>query len=127
MPDRQFNTFGVKWNLNPGPFNLKEHTAIVIMANAAFGGGVGYFTDTLTAQKIWYKNDLGIGWDICFALSTQMAGFAIAGLMRKWLVEAGELRILLIFICDYDADYLDFRLHDLAIQPCQHAVYVCAT
>ncbi|KAI5303282.1 Phospholipase D1, partial [Ascosphaera pollenicola] len=88
MPNHEFNTFGVKWNLNPGPFNLKEHAAIVIMANAAFGGGVGYFTDTLTAQKIWYKQDLGVGWDICFALSTQMVGFAISGLMRRWLVEA---------------------------------------
>ncbi|KAI5287287.1 hypothetical protein KEM54_006097 [Ascosphaera aggregata] len=79
MPDRTFNTCGVKWNLKPGPFNLKEHAAIVIMANAAFGGGTAYFTDTLTAQKI------------CFALSTQMTGFAVAGLMRKWLVEAGPM------------------------------------
>ncbi|KAI5300683.1 hypothetical protein KEM55_005801, partial [Ascosphaera atra] len=91
MPNRTFKTFGMKWNLNPGPFNIKEHAAIVIMANAAFGGGVGYFTDTLTAQKIWYKEDLGVGWDICLAISTQMTGFAIAGLMRRWLVEAGSM------------------------------------
>ncbi|KAI5292851.1 hypothetical protein KEM52_006018 [Ascosphaera acerosa] len=91
MPNHQFSTFGIKWNLNPGPFNIKEHAAIVIMANAAFGGGTAYFTDTLTAQKIWYKHDLGIGWDVCFALSTQLTGFAIAGIMRKWLVEAGSM------------------------------------
>jgi hypothetical protein len=47
MPNRQHTTFGVKWNLNPGPFNFKEHAMIVIMANASFGNGAGYFTDIL--------------------------------------------------------------------------------
>jgi hypothetical protein len=54
MPDRTFRTFGVRWNLNPGTFNLKEHGLIVIMANAAFGNGVGYFTDTIVAQRGFY-------------------------------------------------------------------------
>lgn len=62
MPNRQFNTFGVKWNLNPGPFNFKEHTIIVIMANASFGGGAGYFTDTIERLNIvgfdWPCEDL---------------------------------------------------------------------
>ncbi len=33
MPDRQYKIFGLKFNLNPGPWNLKEHTLVVIMAN----------------------------------------------------------------------------------------------
>lgn len=31
MPTRVFTTFGRKWTLNPGPFNVKEHTLIVVM------------------------------------------------------------------------------------------------
>lgn len=37
MPNRTFTTFGRKWTLNPGPFTIKEHTLITIMANVSFG------------------------------------------------------------------------------------------
>lgn len=32
IPTHQFNTFGVKWTLNPGPFSVKEHAVITLMA-----------------------------------------------------------------------------------------------
>jgi len=28
MPNHEFNTFGLRWNLKPGKFNMKEHTII---------------------------------------------------------------------------------------------------
>jgi len=33
FPNREFNVFGVKFNLMPGPFNFKEHVIIVVMSN----------------------------------------------------------------------------------------------
>lgn len=33
MPSRVFTTFGRKWTLNPGPFNVKEHTLIIVMVS----------------------------------------------------------------------------------------------
>ena len=30
VPNWTFKTFGVTWSLNPGPFNIKEHTLIVV-------------------------------------------------------------------------------------------------
>ena len=36
MPNRTFTTFGIEWELNPGPFTIKEHTLITIMANVSF-------------------------------------------------------------------------------------------
>lgn len=50
MPTRVFTTFGRKWTLNPGPFNIKEHTVITIMSNVSFGGGQAYATSILIAQ-----------------------------------------------------------------------------
>lgn len=91
FPDRTYNTFGVKWNLNPGKFNLKEHGLIVIMANAAFGQGVAYFTDTLTAQRGFYGQNFGWGFNILLALTTQCIGFGMAGMMRKFLVEPASM------------------------------------
>ncbi|RJE18125.1 oligopeptide transporter [Aspergillus sclerotialis] len=32
MPTRTFNTFGLQWTLNTGPFTIKEHSVITIMA-----------------------------------------------------------------------------------------------
>lgn len=59
MPTRTFSTFGSQWSLNPGPFSLKEHALIVIMANASFGSGFAYFADTLTAQRAFYGQNFG--------------------------------------------------------------------
>jgi hypothetical protein len=44
FPDHEFNVFGLKFNLKPGKFNFKEHVVIVVMSNAAYGGGVLYAT-----------------------------------------------------------------------------------
>lgn len=59
MPSKVFTTFGKKWTLNPGPFNMKEHTIITVMANCSFGGGSAYSTDTLLAQHAFYGQDFG--------------------------------------------------------------------
>jgi hypothetical protein len=59
VPSRTFSTFGYKWSLNPGKFNMKEHTMIVVMTNASFGGGAAYSTDVLLAQQKFYGQDFG--------------------------------------------------------------------
>ncbi len=38
MPKRRFRLFGKSFTLNNGPFNMKEHTIIVIMANVNVAG-----------------------------------------------------------------------------------------
>lgn len=30
MPTKVFNTFGLRWTLNTGPFTIKEHTVITV-------------------------------------------------------------------------------------------------
>ena len=37
MPNREIKIGRLRFNLNPGPFNIKEHTVIVVMANCTFG------------------------------------------------------------------------------------------
>ena len=86
MPSRQFRIFGRAFSLNPGPFNIKEHTLIVVMANVNVAGGVAYATDTITAQIGFYNQDFGWGFDLLLCLSTQMIGYGLAGIFRKILV-----------------------------------------
>lgn len=38
MPKRKFRLFGKSFTLNNGPFNMKEHTIIVVMANVNVAG-----------------------------------------------------------------------------------------
>ncbi|KAJ5692286.1 hypothetical protein N7462_001709 [Penicillium macrosclerotiorum] len=86
MPTREFTTFGVHWTLNPGPFNIKEHTVITIMANVSIG--YAYCTDALLAlqAKPLYNLNIGWGFQLLFALSSQIVGISLAGIFRRFLV-----------------------------------------
>jgi len=57
LPNKEIGLFGMKFNLNPGPFNVKEHVIIVAMANASFGGGAGYFVSELRVRIQRVKPD----------------------------------------------------------------------
>ncbi|KAH8671619.1 small oligopeptide transporter [Xylariales sp. PMI_506] len=91
IPNHQFDMLGVKFNLNPGPFNFKEHALVVLMANASYGSGPGYFTYILTAQKAYYGLDWGWGYDILLGMTTMCLGFGLAGLARRWVVQPANM------------------------------------
>ncbi len=69
--------------LNPGPFNVKEHAIIVVMASVSFS--VAYATDIILAQKVFYNQDFGLIWQLLLVVSTQSLGYGIAGMMRRFL------------------------------------------
>ncbi|CDK24234.1 unnamed protein product [Kuraishia capsulata CBS 1993] len=77
--------------LNPGPFNIKEHALITIMANIAFGNGQAYATDIVMVLNLHYNTFFGWGFNLCIVWATQCLGFAFAGLMRKILVEPSNM------------------------------------
>ncbi|TVY39988.1 Sexual differentiation process protein [Lachnellula subtilissima] len=86
LPEWEFNWFGLKWKLNPGPFNMKEHTVITVMANCSLSGPVAYSVDTIVALKGFYKKDLGWGFNLLLTVSNQVIGYGLAGVCRRFLV-----------------------------------------
>ncbi|CAK7563528.1 MAG: hypothetical protein SEPTF4163_001397 [Sporothrix epigloea] len=108
FPDRVWNVFGVKFNLKPGKFNFKEHVIIVVMSNAAYGGGALYATDVIIAQQVWYKQYLGWGWQILFGITTLCTGYGLAGLSRRFLVWPAAM----IWPSDLVNAALFYTLHD---------------
>ncbi|KAI1302627.1 OPT oligopeptide transporter protein-domain-containing protein [Xylaria venustula] len=84
VPEKQITVFGVTCDLNPGPFSIKEHAIIVVMANVSFS--VAYATDIILAQLVFYKQNFGIVFQLLIVVSTQSLGYGIAGIMRKFLV-----------------------------------------
>ncbi|KAH6724901.1 OPT oligopeptide transporter protein-domain-containing protein, partial [Leptodontidium sp. MPI-SDFR-AT-0119] len=70
---RQFNTFGLQWSLSPGPFNIKEHSIIVVIASVSFSAT--YVTDIILAQIAFYKQDFGLLFQLMLTISTQSIGY----------------------------------------------------
>jgi OPT family oligopeptide transporter len=84
LPTTQFKTFGYVWSFNPGPFNVKEHTVVTVMAKVVEWGA--YATDLLLSQEIFYGQNFGFGYEIMIVLSSQIMGYSVAGLTRQFLV-----------------------------------------
>ncbi|WWC68406.1 OPT family small oligopeptide transporter [Kwoniella pini CBS 10737] len=75
---------GSEFTFNPGPFNIKEHTIIVMMANVAIGPAYALYA--IVSSELFYKHKFGYGFDILLILSTQVTGFTMAGLCRRFVV-----------------------------------------
>ncbi|WZY81360.1 hypothetical protein YC2023_027744 [Brassica napus] len=90
LPNKKYLE-GSRWefNMNPGPFNVKEHVMITIFANS--GAGTVYATHILSAIKLYYKRSLPFLPAFLIMITTQFLGFGWAGLFRKHLVEPGEM------------------------------------
>lgn len=75
--------FGVL-DTNPGPYTKKEHVLITLFANAGYGGA--YAIDILTIQRLYYQQRFSAGYSILLILTTQLVGYGLAGIGRKYLV-----------------------------------------
>lgn len=70
--------------LNPGPFNVKEHAAIQVIASTASASALG--AEILVVQKLFYNSTISSGAAIFILFSSQLLGYGIVGLVRKGLV-----------------------------------------
>ncbi|KAF9935814.1 hypothetical protein BGZ67_002949 [Mortierella alpina] len=70
--------------LNPGPFSIKEHVLVSLTANCA--GGTAYAVDITVIQKVFYNEDFGFLANFLLILCTQMLGYGMAGVLRRYLV-----------------------------------------
>ncbi|TVY53151.1 Sexual differentiation process protein isp4 [Lachnellula cervina] len=88
LPNWGFTIFGTRHSLNPGKFSPKEHMLITIMAS------VGYdypYTDNIIwsqyLPQYFNQSYAGhFGYQILVALSTNLIGYGIAGVCRRFLV-----------------------------------------
>ncbi|KAF8156006.1 OPT oligopeptide transporter [Crassisporium funariophilum] len=70
--------------INPGPFNIKEHTVIVIMASTA--SSVATAMEIIAALDLFYDLRLNSAVAVFSIFATQMLGYGLAGLLRTFLV-----------------------------------------
>ncbi|KNC97084.1 OPT family small oligopeptide transporter [Spizellomyces punctatus DAOM BR117] len=76
-------------NLNPGPFNVKEHVLITVMANTAATSFDAI--DIIVIQKLYYNVDWGYLGGLLLVLSSQTIGYGFAGLLQRFLVRPATM------------------------------------
>ncbi|ESK86478.1 opt oligopeptide transporter [Moniliophthora roreri MCA 2997] len=74
--------FGI--SLNPGPFNVKEHVLVTVMASVGYQSA--YATDIIAVQRVYYNQIYNFDYQWFVVMSTQMIGFSIGGIARRFLV-----------------------------------------
>ncbi|KAL0571466.1 hypothetical protein V5O48_010502 [Marasmius crinis-equi] len=70
--------------LNPSPFNIKEHVAITIMSSTASLSAKAI--SIFAAQDLYYNVRPNAGVGIFTLIATQLIGYGMAGILRKFLV-----------------------------------------
>ncbi|KAF5355190.1 hypothetical protein D9756_005674 [Leucocoprinus leucothites] len=74
----------LEFSLNPGPWNIKEHVLVFIMANVAVSPP--YALNAIVVSEVFYDIHLGYWFAVVLVLATQLTGFGLAGLCRRFLV-----------------------------------------
>ncbi|OGE57991.1 hypothetical protein PENARI_c001G09463 [Penicillium arizonense] len=79
------------FDINPGKFTIKEHAFIVICVNIS--ATTAYAQGALVAiiSPVYWNRDFGAGFSFLYLLTTQMIGFGLTGLARRWIVYPAAL------------------------------------
>lgn len=90
LPRRHFHFGeGRSFTFNPGPWTVKEHTIVTMMATVSFPTATAIDIILATKLPIFFNDpELGgnLGYQFLIVLSTQFLGFGLAGMAREYLV-----------------------------------------
>ncbi|KAJ7772001.1 OPT oligopeptide transporter protein-domain-containing protein [Mycena maculata] len=84
LPITTYRFRSFEFSLNPGPWNIKEHVLVFIMANVAVGNP--YALNAVVVSEFFYRIKLGYWFSLVLVLATQLTGFGLAGMCRRFLV-----------------------------------------
>ncbi|KAK3193837.1 hypothetical protein Dsin_025147 [Dipteronia sinensis] len=86
LPSEPVKVPGTTWSfsMNPGPFNIKEHVLLSILANTGLDSP--YSILIMVVRKIFYKKYLNFWIGLLMALAIQLLGYGFAGIFMKFLV-----------------------------------------
>lgn len=86
LPDIGFTLWGIRHSLNPGKFSRKEHMLVTIMANVSWN--TPYSNNIIWTQFHYFNQSYAgqYGYQLLIALTTNLLGYGMAGLVRRFLV-----------------------------------------
>lgn len=89
QPDDASRLSKIRIWLAQGSWNEKEHACVYISSNVSFG--FAFATDVIVEQHKFYKQDVPILYQLLLTISTQILGYAFAGLTRRYLVRPAAM------------------------------------
>ncbi|KAF9309415.1 hypothetical protein BG003_009786 [Podila horticola] len=89
LPTTKWTIGGHSFSLNPGPFNIKEHTLIGVGVSAAAGSAYAIYT--LSVMDLMLKHRIDALGSMILIVTTQCLGYGMAGTLRKYLVYPAEM------------------------------------
>lgn len=96
-------------SVNPGPFTVKEHVLITIMASV--GAQSAYATGLIAVQRVYYSQNYSFIHQWMAVMSTQLIGFSMGGIARRFLVQPPSMSALyLISVCSLCDPIFQFGL-----------------
>ncbi|KAJ4716665.1 Oligopeptide transporter [Melia azedarach] len=86
LPSKLITIPGTSWtfSMNPGPFNIKEHVLLTILATSGLDSP--YSTTIIVMRKIFYHKYVNFWVGLLMILTSQMLGYGFAGIFMKFLV-----------------------------------------
>ena len=75
----------LEFSLNPGPWNIKEHMLVYIMAGVALGSNP-YTIDAIVTSQLYYGLSRDYWFQVVLVVVPLLMGFGLAGLCRRFLV-----------------------------------------
>eukprot|EP01135_Chromosphaera_perkinsii_P000639 Nk52_evm6s147 gene=Nk52_evmTU6s147 len=85
LPNYRMNIGSMQFDLNPKPFNIREHLLISVISSDAAGSS--YVANTLYFMEYQLHDNLGWMGDFLLIASTKLVGYGIAGVTFKLLIE----------------------------------------
>ncbi|KAF8970829.1 oligopeptide transporter [Flammula alnicola] len=73
-------------SLNPGPFTIKEHLTVSEPCSVGATSGT-VLTEIVAVQRVYYNQIYNFGFQWMIVMSTQLIGFSIGGVSRRFLVD----------------------------------------
>jgi hypothetical protein len=106
VPKRRVYLGRWSFDLNPGPFSMKEHVLVAVLASS--GSTAAFASDIITVQELYYNQHMGVVASLTLLITTQTLGFGLAGLLHDLLVKP----IAMVFPRTLATTTMFYTLHD---------------
>ncbi|KAH7906357.1 OPT oligopeptide transporter protein-domain-containing protein [Hygrophoropsis aurantiaca] len=83
----EWTIFGA--SINTGPFTIKEHVLATVMGTVGYQSTYG--TDVIAVQRFVYHQNFSFAYQWAMVMSTQLIGFSMGGMLRRFLVEPASM------------------------------------
>ncbi|KAI8803759.1 OPT oligopeptide transporter protein-domain-containing protein [Cladochytrium replicatum] len=92
LPTNKFSVGKYSFTLNPGPFSIKEHVLISVMASAGSASPYALYNVVSQRMDMFMGNDkIDFVQSFFWVITTQLVGFGMAGLARRFIVKPAAM------------------------------------